>query len=49
VDQIVLDVENVEQLNDDAAQILKKHNRIDLLINSAGLNVPNRSWENRYH
>ena len=46
VDQIVLDVENVEQVNDTAAQILKKHNRIDLLINSAGLNVPNRSWEN---
>jgi NADP-dependent 3-hydroxy acid dehydrogenase YdfG len=49
VNQIVLDVENVEQVNDAAAQILKKHNRIDLLINSAGLNVPNRCWENRYH
>ncbi len=45
VDQIVLDVENVEQVNETATQILKKHNRIDLLINSAGLNVPNRSWE----
>jgi NADP-dependent 3-hydroxy acid dehydrogenase YdfG len=45
VDQIVLDVENVEQVSDTAAQILKKHKRIDVLINSAGLNVSNRSWE----
>ena len=45
VDQIVLDVENVEQANNTATQILKKHKRIDVLINSAGLNVPNRSWE----
>jgi NAD(P)-dependent dehydrogenase (short-subunit alcohol dehydrogenase family) len=35
VDQIVVDVENVEQVNDTAARILKQHNRIDLLINSA--------------
>src|ERR1700752_5330690 len=45
VDQIVLDVENAEQVNEAAAQILKQHGRIDLLVNSAGLNVPNRSWE----
>jgi NADP-dependent 3-hydroxy acid dehydrogenase YdfG len=45
VEQIVLDVENVEQVNDTASQILKKHKRIDVLINSAGLNVSNRSWE----
>jgi NADP-dependent 3-hydroxy acid dehydrogenase YdfG len=45
VDQIVLDVENAKQVSDTAAQILKKHNRIDLLVNSAGLNVSERSWE----
>ena len=30
--------------NKAAEQILEKHGRIDLLVNSAGINVPKRSW-----
>jgi NADP-dependent 3-hydroxy acid dehydrogenase YdfG len=28
-----------------AAQIVQQHGRIDVLVNSAGLNVPKRSWK----
>ena len=31
-------------MNKAAEQILAKHGRIDLLVNSAGINVPKRSW-----
>jgi NADP-dependent 3-hydroxy acid dehydrogenase YdfG len=41
---IALDVSNKEDVNKVAEQILAKHDRIDLLVNSAGLNVPKRSW-----
>ncbi len=35
---VAADVENV------AEQILARHGRIDVLVNSAGINVPKRSW-----
>ena len=47
VDFFPLDVTDAEQtadVNKAAEQILAKHARIDLLVNSAGINVPKRSW-----
>ena len=44
VDCLSLDVSNAESVNEVANSILKKHGRIDLLVNSAGLNLPKRSW-----
>src|SRR6266700_2175536 len=41
---IALDVSNKADVNKVADQILAKHGRIDLLVNSAGINVPKRSW-----
>ena len=41
---IALDVSSKADVNKAADQILAKHGRIDLLVNSAGLNVPKRSW-----
>jgi NAD(P)-dependent dehydrogenase (short-subunit alcohol dehydrogenase family) len=41
---IVLDVSVAADVNRTAEQILAKHGRIDLLVNSAGINVPKRSW-----
>src|ERR1700744_5871304 len=41
---IPLDVSNRDSVNKAAEQILSKHGRIDLLVNSAGINVPKRSW-----
>ena len=41
---IALDVSNKAVVNKAADQILAKHGRIDLLVNSAGINVPKRSW-----
>ena len=39
-----LDVSNVADVEAAAQQIAAKHGRIDLLVNSAGINVPKRSW-----
>jgi NADP-dependent 3-hydroxy acid dehydrogenase YdfG len=39
-----LDVSDADAVNKTAQQILTKHGRIDLLVNSAGINVPKRSW-----
>jgi NADP-dependent 3-hydroxy acid dehydrogenase YdfG len=39
-----LDVSSKSDVNAAALQILERHGRIDLLVNSAGINVPNRSW-----
>src|SRR4051812_49756224 len=39
---IALDVSNKDAVNKAAEQILAKHGRIDLLVNSAGINVPKR-------
>jgi NADP-dependent 3-hydroxy acid dehydrogenase YdfG len=41
---LALDVSNRADVDKAAAQILAKHGRIDLLVNSAGVNVPKRSW-----
>jgi NADP-dependent 3-hydroxy acid dehydrogenase YdfG len=41
---IALDVSNKGAVNKAAEQILASHGRIDLLVNSAGINVPKRSW-----
>src|SRR5436190_18517568 len=40
-----LDVSNKDEVSKAAAAIVAKHGRIDLLVNSAGVNVPKRSWE----
>ncbi|MGB3446763.1 MAG: SDR family oxidoreductase [Xanthobacteraceae bacterium] len=39
-----LDVSNAADVGAAAQQIVAKHGRIDLLVNSAGINVPKRSW-----
>ncbi len=41
---IPLDVSNKADVNKAAEQIMARHGRIDLLVNSAGINVPKRSW-----
>ena len=41
---IPLDVSKSDDVNKVADQILARHGRIDLLVNSAGINVPKRSW-----
>ena len=41
---IALDVSKANDVNKAAEQILANHGRIDLLVNSAGINVPKRSW-----
>ena len=41
---ITLDVSKAREVNKAAEQIVAKHGRIDLLVNSAGVNVPKRSW-----
>ena len=41
---IALDVGKSDAVNKAAEQILSRHGRIDLLVNSAGINVPKRSW-----
>ena len=42
---MALDVSNKDEVNKTAEAIVAKHSRIDLLVNSAGVNVPKRSWE----
>ena len=41
---IALDVSKADDVNKAAGQILGRHGRVDLLVNSAGINVPKRSW-----
>jgi len=41
---IALDVSQRDAVADAAAHIVARHGRIDLLVNSAGVNVPKRSW-----
>jgi len=44
VEAMALDVSNADDVNRVAQAILAKHGRIDLLVNSAGINLPKRSW-----
>src|SRR5438477_5490954 len=41
---MALDVSNKDDVSKAAEGIVAKHGRIDLLVNSAGINVPKRSW-----
>jgi NADP-dependent 3-hydroxy acid dehydrogenase YdfG len=41
---IALDVSQAAEVAKAAQQILSRHGRIDLLVNSAGINVPKRRW-----
>ena len=41
---VALDVSKAADVNAVAEAILQRHGRIDLLVNSAGINVPKRSW-----
>jgi NADP-dependent 3-hydroxy acid dehydrogenase YdfG len=41
---IALDVSMAADVTNAAQQILARHGRIDLLVNSAGINVPKRRW-----
>ncbi len=43
----VLDVADAAAVQAVAATILARHGRIDILLNSAGLNTPNRFWKNQ--
>jgi len=42
-----MDVADPEQVNLAAEAILARHGKVDILVNSAGLNVPNRFWRNQ--
>lgn len=42
-----LDVSNAKAAKKVAEAILARHGRIDILVNSAGLNTPNRYWKNQ--
>ncbi len=42
---MVLDVSNAADAEKVAKAIVARHGRIDLLVNSAGVNVPKRSWD----
>jgi NADP-dependent 3-hydroxy acid dehydrogenase YdfG len=42
-----LDVSDTKAVKKAAAAILRRHARVDILVNSAGLNVPNRYWKNQ--
>jgi NADP-dependent 3-hydroxy acid dehydrogenase YdfG len=45
VEAMVLDVSSAADAEKVAKEIVAKHGRIDLLVNSAGVNVPKRSWD----
>ncbi|MEC8198316.1 MAG: SDR family NAD(P)-dependent oxidoreductase, partial [Pseudomonadota bacterium] len=39
-----LDIADVEAVGVVASGIIERHGRMDILVNSAGLNTPNRRW-----
>lgn len=45
IEAMVLDVTSAADARAVADAILAKHGRIDLLVNSAGVNLPKRSWQ----
>jgi len=44
---IAVDISDLHAVNQAVQAILKRHERIDILVNSAGLNVPNRFWKDQ--
>src|SRR5581483_10095252 len=42
-----MDVADPEKVNLVAEAILARHGKVDILVNCAGLNVPNRFWRNQ--
>lgn len=44
---MALDVSDAEAVTQAVGEILARHNAIDILVNSAGLNVPNRFWKDQ--
>jgi len=42
-----LDVSDADDVAKVSAAILARHGRVDILVNSAGLNVPQRFWKNQ--
>src|SRR5581483_1791970 len=42
-----LDVSDSKAVKTAAERILSRHGRVDILVNSAGLNIPNRYWKNQ--
>ena len=47
VDVVPLDVADKNAVKAVATEIVSRHGKIDILVNSAGLNVPNRYWKNQ--
>jgi NADP-dependent 3-hydroxy acid dehydrogenase YdfG len=45
IEAMAFDVSDAVEATKVAEAILAKHGRIDLLVNSAGINVPKRSWD----
>ena len=45
VEAMALDVSHADDVNRVAQAILARHGRVDLLVNSAGINLPKRSWQ----
>jgi NADP-dependent 3-hydroxy acid dehydrogenase YdfG len=43
---VALDVSNNSGVAEAAAGILERHGRVDILVNSAGINLPTRFWRN---
>jgi NADP-dependent 3-hydroxy acid dehydrogenase YdfG len=46
-DAEALDVSDQKAVKRAAGRILERHGKVDVLVNSAGLNVPNRYWKNQ--
>lgn len=42
-----LDVSDAEAVQRTSRAIIERHGHVDILVNSAGLNVPNRFWKNQ--
>jgi NADP-dependent 3-hydroxy acid dehydrogenase YdfG len=42
-----LDVSDAKAVDKAAGRIVSRHGRVDVLVNSAGLNVPHRYWKNQ--
>jgi NADP-dependent 3-hydroxy acid dehydrogenase YdfG len=45
VDTLALDVRDAGHVEEAANSLVSKYGRIDLLVNSAGINLPKRSWQ----